>query len=68
MPKEVNDYVPRLVVSPQFQLSEALVRLPLPLPGEIVTPGVSLVAMRAHLVGWVGSKEHEVQGTQEREV
>jgi len=46
-PKEMHDYVPRLVVSLPFPLAEALARLPLPLPGEIVTANV--VEMRAHL-------------------
>ena len=40
---------PRLVVSLPFPLAEALGRLPLPLPREILTADVSLVAMRGHL-------------------
>jgi len=47
MPKEIHDYILHLAVSLPVPLPEALVRFPLPLPGEIVTADVSLVTMRA---------------------
>ena len=47
-PKEIHDYVLRLALSLPVPLLEVLVRSPLPLPREVVTADVSLVAMSAH--------------------
>jgi len=49
-------------------LPEALVLVPLPLPREIVTAGVSRVAMRAHgSLVWVAGGQQRTRGVESKE-